>query len=176
MKLRLSSMKTLIARERTLVIACNELHLGLKNPEMFLYTAPGNVLHPHDFRQQDRLQYYVEEKGCAQIIVCGHRHCHVLDTLMSNPISQRLSDSMKFNLKATLGPGHSDFVPTTGYHQALVELNVIQQCTTLMTYAFIEQRVESGELRLIGMVSESPQKVKPIYWNGFTFNHLISQN
>lgn len=173
----LLSLKPVIGNQRTLIIACHECELEEEHVDnVFFYTTLGNMLHRHDYLQQDIIRHHIEEKGCTQIIVCGHLHCGVLDHLLNDNSSRSALTLLQFNLIKLLGDHDPKFLSAHVREQILVELNIIQQCSLLMEYEFIREQVAMGNLKITGVIIGSDERAKKIYSDGFYYNNLISLN
>ena len=174
---KLISLRSAIGGPQTLVIACHECDMEQEGVEgMYFYTTLGNMLHRYDFLQQDIIRHHIEEKGCTQIVVCGHLHCGILDHLLHDKTSRSALASLQFNLAKLLGSTDQRFILPEIRKQILVELNIIQQCNLLMEYDFIRDRVTEGTLKVIGVMITADNQVNQIYSDGFDYNNLISLN
>jgi len=175
MNLGILSLRPTIGDQRTLIIACQECNLEQQGTDdVFFYTTLGNMLHRHDFLQQDIIRHHIEDNGCTQIVVCGHLHCGILDHILRDTTSRSVLTALQFNL---IKPGENQkFVQPGVREQILVELNIIQQCNLLMDYHFIRERVAIGNLRIIGVLFTPDDEVIELCRNGFSYNNLISLN
>ncbi|HEY3402919.1 MAG TPA: carbonic anhydrase [Ohtaekwangia sp.] len=171
----LLSLKSTIGNQRTLVIACQECNLEHEETAgVYFYTTLGNMLYRYDILQQDIIRHYIEDKGCTQIIVCGHHHCGILDHILQDNTSRSVLNALQFNL--IIAQKGSRLIRSRVREQILVELNIIQQCNLLMEYDFIRERVEIGNLKIVGAIITPDDDVFQLYCNGFSYNNLISLN
>lgn len=176
----LSYLLPLIGNRKTLVITCHECGLRLQDDayeQVYTYFSLGSMLCRHDHFQQESIRYFLETKGCTQIIVAGHLHCSVLDRILRDMSSDALLATLKFNLENLLKNNHASILPENIRETMLTELNTIQQGKILMEYHFIREAVSLEALNVMGIVIDGhPDNVRVIFQNGVTFNDHISMN
>jgi carbonic anhydrase len=172
-----TNLGSLIRGERTLALTCCADHLEYELPsEIFVLVPPGNVVHPHDFRLQSTIQYYVEERGCTQIMVYGQYCDEAWNSWPENKYRPSLHGMLTFNLSALVGECASPVLSDPLKKKALAELIVIEQCNQLMNYPFLRKCMDKHAVKLIGILSDSVSVYRQVYCNGISFNHLIVQN
>ncbi|HEY5749161.1 MAG TPA: carbonic anhydrase [Chryseolinea sp.] len=173
----LATLKPLIGVRKTLVITCREC--GLQGTEdfsgqVFTHSSLGATLQRHDYLQQESLEYFVGTKGCTQIIVAGHTHCHVMDTLKKDPF---LGRTLHFNLGAYFKNPNVRVLSKTVRDQMLLELNIIDQCKLLLDYPFLRDRMRENSLHLMGVVmGNRPEQLKQVFYNNILYNTVIALN
>jgi len=176
----LVNLMSMVGVEKTLIIACGEYGMNKHiefNDRIFIYALSGNTLQAHDPMQKGTIQYYIESRECTQVILVG-----ALDQDLVNHIAQNESDespaaALKFNLQVFLRNQTNAILPTALQNQLLVELHVIKQCTLLFDYFFVRERVENARLQIRGFIAISkPEPLKQIFYNGITYNDIISMN
>ncbi len=169
-----------IGTERTLLIDSTSYWLNtyryLKKSILIYYPQEG-TLQAQDTMQQEQLKYYIECKGCTQVIFIGSMNRGLINKVLLNDHSASPQAALKFSLVVLLKEQHSSIIPMFLLEKLLVELNVITQCKLLMDYDFIRQRIESQGLQLRGIVAENKgEQFKPVFYNGIVYNDLISLN
>jgi carbonic anhydrase len=173
----LATLKPLLGGKKTLVITCGEC--GLQGTDdfagqVFTHSTLGATLQRHDYLQQASLEYFIEKKECAQIIVAGHTHCHIMDALKKDPFLGRM---LHFNLIAYFKNPNVRVPSKTVREQMLLELNVIDQCKLLLSYPFLRDRVEANTLHLVGVVmGNGPDQLKQVFYNNILYNTVIALN
>jgi carbonic anhydrase len=171
---------SLIRAEKTLIIACHKYYpgnVGEWKENVFLMESSVSVLQRYNVRQQEHLRYYVEEKGCRQILVVGHHHTYAVRRISDDHSPHSPLSALTFNLKLFLGTPDKDAIPQPFREQLLVEMNTLQQCQWLMENDFIQERVNHSALRVIGIVAGTPDRnAKQLFYNGISYNNLVSLN
>jgi len=173
----LATLKPLIGAEKTLVITCRECTWQMPEEfsgQVFTNASLGAALQRYDYWQQESLEYFVHVKGCTQVIVAGHVHCHVMDVVAKDPFFGRM---LHFNLGAYFHDPDVQILSTALRDQVLLELNVIDQCKLLLEYAFLRDRVRTKRLRLKGVVmGNRPEQLKQVFYNNIPYNTVIALN
>ena len=173
----LTTLKPLIGMKKTLVITCRECGLQVTDDfsgQVFTHSSLGAMLQRHDYLQQESLEYFVGTKGCTQIIVTGHMHCHIMETLKKDPFLSRM---LHFNLGAHFKNPNVRVLPKTVHDQMLLELNVIDQCKLLLDYPFLRDRMRTNSLHLMGVVmGNRPDQLKQVFYNNIVYNTTIALN
>lgn len=147
----------------TLFIACSDSRVV---PNLFASTDPGDLfvvrnvgnlipmcgkkgVSSADEAEGAAIEFAVNRLNVTDIVVCGHSECGAMHALIEG--RDRVSEP---NLRAWLRHGlpsleklskkKNDLKP----HNALSQLNVLQQLEHLKTYPVVEERVRQGKLRL----------------------------
>ena len=170
---------SLAGAEKTLIISCGECGISKHiefNDRIFIYALSESTLRNHDPLEKGRIQYYVESRECKQVVIVGSIQQHLIDRLIQNESLVSPAASLKFNLKVFLRDQQKEILPETLRDQMLVELHVISQCSLLMDYYFIHERVHTGQLHVRGVVIEHDDNLKEIFYNGTIYNDIISMN
>ncbi|HEY9006382.1 MAG TPA: carbonic anhydrase [Ohtaekwangia sp.] len=174
---KLTTFKSLLREEKTLIIACHGQEGKTKlerNENLFLISSSGNVLQRYSYVQQENFRHYVEDKGCKQIVVVGHNHAGAIEHIMNNPSTAQLVDELTFSNKPFSRPYVMDKV---ALERALLEFNIIEQCNLLLEYDFIRERLRRKLLTLLGVVTAAAtSEASQIYYNGIVYNNLVSLN
>ena len=171
---------SVIGTVKTLIIACGACELNRYvefSGRIFIYSLPHTALQEYDTLEKGRIQYYIESKECKQVVFVGPIEQNLVDQLLQNDLLQSIHAKLKFNLSVFLGDQDKAVLSKSTRDQMLIELHVISQCSLLMEYYFIRERVENGQLRVQGIVTEmQDEQFKPIFNNGITYNDIISMN
>jgi hypothetical protein len=140
------------------------------------YTKEGR-LHRYNPHQQEMLRYYIEDKGCTQILFVGSIDDALIKKITGDNSIHSPSQALKFNLGALLNDKQEFIVSDSIRTQLYIELNVIRQCKLLMDYYFVSPRVDKKLLDIKGVVVDMlGNKLKPICHNGIFYNDIISSN
>ncbi len=144
----------------TLLVTCSDSRLspqefGLADSgELFIVRNAGNLIPKFDQNKPSNeaitIEYGVCALGIKELVVCGHKSCGAMAGLMDTkalaavPIVQKGLENYKEAFR--------DEVEKAEDLDSLISWNVNQQLKNLMTYDFIKSRVQSGELKLVGIV------------------------
>jgi hypothetical protein len=174
------SLNTYIDSGKTLVITDGEFHTWeniVFADRVFFYNIPEGMLFRYDPQQQEMLRYHIHEKGCSQIIYVSPQHPTWLDAGGNDASVHYLNQSLRFNLSVLLRHQKDNLISPSIRRQMLLELHVIDQCNLLLDYFFIRKKVEDGDLRLKGIVTQlNGDRFKSIFSNGISYNDLLSLN
>lgn len=127
--------------------------------ELFVVRNVANIVPPYRIKEDEYLattsaiEYAVEILEVENIVVCGHSNCGGIAALFAPPEKlTKIPNVMNWlhlaeNVKdKTLAHGHDP-----ARREWLAEqLNVVEQLTHLLTYPFIQDKVESGKIKLLG--------------------------
>jgi carbonic anhydrase len=175
----LNLLKPIIGEEKTLVITCLECCYDLEqngHGQVFRYTTLGNMINPRDTHEQDNLRGFVDFKKCTRIIVAGHHDCKALQYIRCDLKSDSPIANLQDNLRTLYGNNHASMLMSPLKETLVIELNVIEQCKCLLSYGFIRERFERGELSIVGIILKADGDVKTIFKNGIGYNDPISLN
>jgi len=151
-------------RPDSLFICCSDSRVALN---VFASTEPGDLfvvrnvgnLVPHcdaygvstsDRSEAAAIEFAVNSLRVRDIIICGHSECGAMQALLSG-----LENVPWPNFKSWLATAHpalarcragEEIDPGLSDVNRLSQLNVIEQATHFMTYPFVRERVEAGEL------------------------------
>lgn len=137
----------------TLFITCSDSRIlpnevtGTKEGELFVIRNAGNALPPFgaksDLATSATIEYAICVLGVKEIVVCGHAHC--------GAVGARTNQS---SVPDTLGYLHDylntlpDFKEKDVAHN--IKLNILHQLENLLTYPYVKEKYDAGELDLIG--------------------------
>ena len=147
-------------KPHTLLVTCSDSRLCPHEfsqagaGELFIIRNAGNLIPSYDNESTSNealtIEYGVVALGIKEIVVCGHRSCGAMtavqdpEALDSLPLVRKaLTHYKKENIK--------DIEACDGLDQ-IIEWNVRNQLASLLSYEFIKDRVEKGELLLTGVV------------------------
>lgn len=171
---------SMVGTERTLIIACGEYGLNKYvecNDRIFIYALPESTLQAYDPREKGRIQYFIESRGCTQVVIVGSVEGCLIRRLIGNGSNLSSAALLKFNLKVFLRNQNAEILPNWLRDQILVEQHIISQCKVLMDYYFVRDRVENKQLQIKGFViGQAEENLKPIFRNGIIHNDIISMN
>ncbi len=173
----LMPFRSLLREEKTLIIACHEKDSCMKrnwNRNILVISSPGNVLGEHSDAQFQKIRYYIEEKGCRQIIITGNPHTEAVESIKKDALAQPLVADLTFNLHPFSIQYKTD---PAFFERALLELNIVQQCNALLTYDFIQKRIREKKLTVMGVLraTEGKEPLR-VFYNGIPHNQVISYN
>jgi hypothetical protein len=174
----LINLMTVIGVDKTLIIACGKYamreYIALSDAVAF-YFLSGNMLKVHDSGEKGELQAVIECSGCTQIVFLG-----LLDESMQTRLRRHVSlHSLRAGLRfeTPLLPRNTDVLATHTRDQVLLEQHVSSQCSSLMEYHFIRERVAMGQLRVRGIVgTPEGENHRTVFKNGILYNDLVSMN
>lgn len=171
----------MIGVEKTLIIAYGDF--GLKKflefkEQVFICFLPGSELQQYDERETERIRHFIENKECKQVVFVG-----TMDQTMINKMHQAdslsgLRAALYFNQHMSIADDNGKNIFSDAvWDQLMLERHVLTQCTRLMEYYFVRQRVERRELKVRGIVAAlQEEQLKPIFCNGIKYNDIISMN
>lgn len=176
----IGNLMAMIGAQKTLIIACDACGLSkfrVISDKVFIHVVSGSELQQHDPEEKERIQYFVENKRCSQVIFLGSIEQHIIDRILNGNAQSELSACIKFNTSVLLRNKASNILSLPLRDQMLTELTVISQCRILMDYYFIRSRVENKLLLIRGVIAETPtEQFKVLFQNGIVYNDMISMN
>jgi hypothetical protein len=180
MNYNIIDLKTHIGSEKTLVISGNGPDTDKYHPfvdSVYVSNIPQGMLFPYDPQQQEMLLHHVFEKECSQIIYVAPSQSAFLEYLEKIDSPRSLHLAVKFHLSVLLRKQEDRAIPDHIRRQILLELYAIKQCKLLMDYFFIRKKIEQGDLKLKGLVTQiSTGHIKSIFFNGIAYNTLLTLN
>lgn len=151
-------------KPHTFYIGCSDSRIV---PNLITKTMPGevfvlrniaNIIPPYDMNDgtfkcsASILEYAVNYLEVENILVCGHSNCGGLKALFypeekinKLPFVKKWLEIIKDVKEAVI-----DIKDLKLREWEVEQLNVIKQIDNLMTYPFVEEKVEKGELNIIG--------------------------
>jgi len=153
-------------RPDALFVCCSDSRVALN---VFASTEPGDLfvvrnvgnLVPYcdaygvstsDRSEAAAIEFAVNNLRVRDIIICGHSECGAMQALLSG-----LENVPWPNLKSWLAAAHpalarcragEEIDPGLSEVNRLSQLNVIEQASHFLTYPFVRERVDSGELSI----------------------------
>ena len=178
----MNSIGNLIATvgdEKTLLIVCGEFapNRSLEvSDSIFIYFLPENMLHQHDYYEKGRIQHLIDSKQCTQVIFLGTLERNLIESFEQDAVYNELRSILKFNLSIFLRNQAEAIISSPLRDQLLTEQHVIAQCSMLMDFYFIKDRVNQKQLTVIGLITDRTDQFKRIFCNGIIYNDIISMN
>jgi carbonic anhydrase len=129
---------------------------GARPGELFELRTAGNIVPPyaseHPTSEAATVEYAVEVLGVKDIVVCGHSHCGAVGAVVRGDDLNAVPAVRDWLAHAADEPKCSDKADPTVAEA--VQNHVLTQLLRLGSYPCIEQRLESGRLRLHGWYYE----------------------
>lgn len=134
--------------------------------ELFVLRNAGNFIPAYDKNSSTHeavtLEYGVLQLGIKEIVVCGHQSCGAMMGILNPqalghlPITQRkLSEYANIYSDTPSFLAYSN-TKTEGAEKErlehMIKLNVVYQIRNLLTYPFVRERFEKGQLEIFGWV------------------------
>ena len=170
----------LVGNQHTLVIAhgaCSLKRLHELNDRIFVYNLEHCVLHEHDPVEKEKILHYIEQRGCTQVIFAGATAQIVRERTIRADTFGLLTVGVTFPANVLLRHKTNNILPVPIRDQMLTELLILEQCTQLMDYYFIRQPPMGKKITVRGVITDiSNGCYNTIFYNGVTFNHLVSMN
>lgn len=145
-------------------IACSDSRVvpnlfASTNPgDLFVLRNVGNLIPPEKTRgggacAQAALEFAVLSLKVADIIICGHSECGAMQALVRGPGKEEnyLTAWLK-NGQEALKKLEKGFIinPGLSSHNQLSQINVLQQISHILSYSFVQEKVEKKKLRVHG--------------------------
>lgn len=144
----------------TLLITCSDSRISVaevtnsKAGDVFVIRNAGNVIEGYNPQNPSNealtLEYGINALGIKEVVVCGHAKCgamggvQALETLDALPLVKKGLERVAEQFKGT------DVKSLSG--EEMIELNVVTQIKNLISYPFVREKVESGDLQVWGWV------------------------
>ncbi|WP_338778593.1 carbonic anhydrase [Streptomyces sp. DG1A-41] len=148
-----------------LFITCSDsrvipaLITGARPGEIFELRNAGNIVppygHPRASGEAATIEYALEVLGVQDIVVCGHSHCGAMGALKSGDDLSALPGVDAWLHIAR--PELTSVLESAPDDPSLPEVsqgNVVNQLTALRSYPVVQQRLDTGRLRLHGWYYE----------------------
>lgn len=151
-------------RPDTLFICCSDSRVA---PNIFASTNPGdlfvlrnvgNLIPPassvQDASAAAAVEFAVFNLNVSDIVVCGHSECGAMKALaegMDTKCCPHLSTWLSYGIES-VDKVKEGFVldNSLSEHNKISQANVLQQIEHLLTYPFVQERIENKQLRLHG--------------------------
>ncbi|MUN36046.1 carbonic anhydrase [Actinomadura sp. NEAU-AAG5] len=127
--------------------------------DLFINRNVGNMVPRHGSRTPDdsvaaTVEYATSVLDIRTITICGHSNCGAMAALLAGGTEvEHLEGLTRWlrhgnqSLARFLATEHTDEPPLT----RLCKINVMQQLDNLLTYPWLRERVEAGEIELVGL-------------------------
>ncbi|WP_245623130.1 SulP family inorganic anion transporter [Spirillospora albida] len=127
--------------------------------DLFINRNVGNLVPryestPHDDSVAATVEYAINVLDIRTITVCGHSNCGAMAALLAGGTEVEHLEGLSrwirhghHTLARYLESDPTDEAPIT----RLCKINVMQQLDNLLTYPWLRERVESGEIELVGL-------------------------
>ncbi|GGS97178.1 carbonic anhydrase [Streptomyces violaceus] len=129
---------------------------GARPGELFELRTAGNIVPPYASEyptsEAATVEYAVEVLGVKDIVVCGHSHCGAVGAVVRGDDLNAVPAVRDWLAHAADEPKCSDKADPTVAEA--VQNHVLTQLLRLGSYPCIEQRLESGQIRLHGWYYE----------------------
>lgn len=128
--------------------------------DLFINRNVGNLVPRHGSRMSDdsvaaTVEYATRVLGIRTITVCGHSNCGAMAALLAGGTEiehlTSLSRWLKHGNHSLARFLAAEQVPDESPLARLCQVNVMQQLDNLLTYPWIRDRVDAGELELVGL-------------------------
>lgn len=127
--------------------------------ELFVIRNAGNLIPAYDKKQSSAealtVQYAVDVLGVKEVVVCGHTSCGAMDGILNldkltglECVHHHLSECASHFDSDILNELRND---SEGLPK-LINKNVETQIKNIMSYPFIQTKLQSGELKVLGWV------------------------
>ena len=149
----------------TLFIACSDSRVvpnlfASTNPgDLFVLRNIGNLVPPVTAPLQDNsasavIEFSVFSLNVSDIIICGHSECGAMQAL-ADGVDMECCPHVGAWLKhgeESVNKVRSGMVlnPALSEHNQISQINVLQQMEHMMSYPFIQERLEKNQLRIHG--------------------------
>ncbi|MFC9972975.1 SulP family inorganic anion transporter [Spirillospora sp. NPDC127200] len=128
--------------------------------DLFINRNVGNMVPRHGSRTHDdsvaaTVEYAINVLGIRTITVCGHSNCGAMAALLAGgtevehlrSLSRWLKHGNHSLARFLASDANDGLAPLT----RLCQINVMQQLDNLLTYPWLRERVEAGQVELVGL-------------------------
>ncbi|MGI5163968.1 SulP family inorganic anion transporter [Spirillospora sp. CA-253888] len=128
--------------------------------DLFINRNVGNMVPRHGSRTHDdsvaaTVEYAINVLGIRTITVCGHSNCGAMAALLAGgtevehlrSLSRWLKHGNHSLARFLASDANDGLAPLT----RLCQINVMQQLDNLQTYPWLRERVEAGQVELVGL-------------------------
>lgn len=131
---------------------CPNLMTNTSFGELFVVRNAGNTIPAPNAQvgngDKATLEYAVEALGVEEIVVCGHTKCGAVGALMSGVDQSKLPNIADYLKELEPLKKFAEDKGLTG--DDVVRENVKAQCKNIAEYDFVKNKLESGDLKLVG--------------------------
>ncbi|TNE69901.1 hypothetical protein EP331_13580 [bacterium] len=150
---------------------------GLDAGDIFVHRNIANQLRNNDFNAHSALDYAVNFLNVSNIVVCGHYNCGGVKAALGGPVNDTI-DTWIEDLRELAKRHETELLQIqdeTARVNRLVELNVIEQLSHVMSIPFVQEAVKQNKLAVHGWVfdlktgslldvsKEKPRVFEPVY-------------
>ncbi len=129
--------------------------------DLFVVRNVGNLVPTYNQANLDRstasaIEFSVLNLKVKDIIICGHSECGAMCELMTNNINHTPSTPMLEKWLELADTSYVRFKNETGEtknhnnHNALSQINVLEQLDNLRTYPWLQEKINNKQLRIHG--------------------------
>jgi hypothetical protein len=175
----LANLIDMFGDEKTLIITCGEYGADWSveiNDRIFIYYLPDNMLHQHDYHKKGKIQHLIESKQCTTVIYLATLEKHLIESFEQDDVYNELRSMLTFNLSGFLRDQNRAILTSPIRDRLLTEQHVIAQCSMIMEFYFIKDRVNNGQLTVMGLITDKIDHLKRIFCNGIAFDNIIAMN
>ncbi len=148
-----------------LFIACSDSRVvpnlfASTNPgDLFVVRNIGNLIPPVSAESQEvsaqaAIEFSIFSLNISDIIICGHSECGAMKALsqgLDNPCCSHLASWLKFGEEALHKVRNGVVItPDLSEHNQISQVNVLQQMEHVMSYPFIQERMNKKKVRVHG--------------------------
>lgn len=149
----------------TLFVACSDSRVvpnlfASTNPgDLFVLRNVGNLIPPATTPHYDNsasavIEFSIFSLEVSDIVICGHSECGAMKALVEgidHTICPHLNSWLKYG-NESINKVRNGLVITPGLslHNQISQVNVLQQMEHMLSYPFIQERVEKKLLRIHG--------------------------
>ncbi|OLT28299.1 carbonic anhydrase [Actinomadura sp. CNU-125] len=133
--------------------------------DLFINRNVGNLVprqgsYPADDSVMATVEYALEVLDIRTITICGHSNCGAMAALLAGGTEvkhlQKLTHWLEHGRHTVARFLGSELSADESPLAHLCKINVIQQLDNLLTYPWLEHRVEAGEIELVGLYLDLP--------------------
>jgi carbonic anhydrase len=171
-----TTLQTIVGDEKALVISCQECHAtDFYSENVITLLTPCNCVNPHHHDLKKEIRSCIEKMGCTRLIVAGHTDCKMLFQSLASGGDE--ASSSRDMLAGVVIDNRQGKITHSGLRNYCIELNVLEQVETIMSYHFVRQLVDEGALTVSGVVlNPETHQARELVRNGWNFNSIRSLN
>lgn len=117
--------------------------------ELFVIRNVGNAFPPFSTKdissEKGALEFAIKALGIREIVICGHSNCGAMKAICDNTVLHD-KPALRYYLESSAFEGLKD--ESCGDHEKAAKLNLMTQFGNLISYPFIKELYQSGELKV----------------------------